>query len=80
MKSSSVQVETRFEKSVHRNVRSLRAIASGATHLFDIFIIRTPRKKRRTPEDDARNLHRDLERIGQDFARALSNILPAANK
>ena len=50
----------------------IRAYAEGAAGLFDIFGNRARTTPRSTPEDDARNLHRDLEKIGQDFASVLS--------
>ncbi len=50
----------------------IRAYAEGAAGLFDIFGTRARTTERSTPEDDARNLYGDLERIGQDFASVLS--------
>jgi hypothetical protein len=51
-----------------------RGFVDGVAGLFDILGVRARPRKRRTPEDDARNLHRDVERIGQDFRKVLSEI------
>jgi hypothetical protein len=41
--------------------------------LFDIFGVRSGRLRSRTPEDDVRRLHRDVQRISQDFHAVLSS-------
>ena len=45
----------------------------GMAGMFDIFGVRA-RPHRETPEDDARNLHRDVERVAEDFRTVLSRL------
>jgi hypothetical protein len=59
---------------------TFRAFIAGAACLFNIFAVRAKPTKQRTPEDDVRNLHGDLEKIGQDFSQVLSRITPASDK
>jgi hypothetical protein len=56
----------------------IRGFLDGTVGLFDILGVRARPLWRRTPEDDARNLQRDFQRIAQDFRTVLSKIgLPA---
>jgi len=57
-----------------------RGFLEGAAGLFDILGVRARLRERRTPEDDARNLHRDLQRIARDFRAVLSKIGSASPK
>ena len=59
-----------------QNFRSpfVRGFLEGMAGLFDILGVRARPQKRRTPQDDARNLHGDLQRIGEDFNAVLSKI------
>ena len=52
----------------------IRGFLDGAAGLFDILGVRARPLWRRTPEDDARNLQRDFQRIAQDFRTVLSKI------
>ena len=69
---------TQLERARTRS--SFRALIAGAASLLDIFATRARPKRRRTPEDDARNLHGDAEKIGRDFSRVLSSIRTASEK
>lgn len=51
-----------------------RGMIAGAARFFDILGTGARTMEHRTPEDDARNLRGDLERIGQDFSRVLSRL------
>jgi hypothetical protein len=56
----------------------IRGFLDGTAGLFDILGVRARPQWRRTPEDDARRLQRDFQRIAQDFHAVLSKIgLPA---
>ena len=57
-----------------------RGFLDGMAGMFDIFGVRARARQRRTPEDDARNLHRDVQRIGEDFRTVLSKIGAATPK
>lgn len=52
----------------------IRGFLEGTAGLFDILGVRGKPLWRRTPEDDARNLQRDFQRIAQDFQRVLSKL------
>jgi hypothetical protein len=52
----------------------IRGFLDGTAGLFDILGVRGRALWRRTPEDDARNLQRDFQRIAQDFHAVLSKI------
>ena len=52
----------------------IRGFLEGTAGLFDVLGVRARPLWRRTPEDDARNLHRDFQRIAQDFRTVLSKI------
>jgi hypothetical protein len=51
-----------------------RGFVQGLAGMFDIFGVRARTRKRRSPEDDARNLHGDVQRIGDDFRTVFSKI------
>jgi hypothetical protein len=51
-----------------------RGFIGGMAGMFDIFSVRTRLRERRSPEDDARNLHRDVQRIGDDFRAVFSKL------
>lgn len=56
----------------------IRGFVDGTVGLFDILGVRARPLWRRTPDDDARNLQRDFQRVAQDFRTVLSKIgLPA---
>ena len=74
MNSRRTQLDGRIEFRRTPRHPFLRGSLEGMAGLFDIFGVRARSRKRRTPEDDARNLHRDLQRIGQDFRTVLSKI------
>lgn len=50
----------------------VRDLCEGAAGLFDIFWTDGNAEELGTPEDDVRNMHRDLQKIGGDFALVLS--------
>jgi hypothetical protein len=52
----------------------VRGFIQGMAGTFDIFGVRARLRKQRSPADDARNLHRDVERIGADFRTVLSKL------
>jgi hypothetical protein len=57
-----------------------RGFIRGMAGMFDIFGTRATSRKRRSPQDDARNLHRDVQRIGDDFRAVFSKIRAAQPK
>lgn len=57
-----------------------RGFMDGAASLFDIFRSGAGRQEPGTPEDDARELRGDVERIAQDFDVVLSSIRPISKK
>lgn len=58
----------------------VRGMIAGAARFFDILGTGARPMEASTPEDDARNLRGDLERIGQDFSRVLSRLPKAHGK
>lgn len=63
----------------HRDKFFAPAFISSIAGLFNILPSRAV-QARRTPEDDARNLHGDLARVGQDFSRVMSTLFTAPNE
>lgn len=64
-------------KSATRRARArslLSGIIAGAARSFDILGASARPIEELTPEDDARNLRGDLERIGQDFSHVLARL------
>ena len=59
---------------IHHAPSALAFLAEGAEGLFDIFSIGATAMEDHTPEADARNLRHDLEQIGGDFRRVMSDI------
>jgi hypothetical protein len=55
-----------------------RSLIDAFGRLFDVFGLCVPPEKPLTPEDDARNLQADRQRINEDFARVLSRLEAAA--
>ena len=53
---------------------AMEALREGAENLLDIFGIGATALEDRTPDADARNLRRDIERIGGDFRHVMSEI------
>ena len=80
MNSSRTQSHDRIKSHQTPRHPFTRGFLEGMAGLFDILGVRARPRKRRTPEDDAGNLNRDLQRIGLDFRTVLSKIESAPPK
>ena len=80
MNSQTTQLDTAVEPHSTHSRAFFRGFVDGTTGLFDILGIRARPRKHRTPEDDTRNLHRDVQRVGEDFRAVLSRIAIAFKK
>jgi hypothetical protein len=71
--SNTMQIDA-SDTTPARSNAFFRGFIEGAAGLFDIFCIGASKRRRGTPEDDARELRGDVEQIAQDFHVVLSGI------
>jgi hypothetical protein len=63
-----------YTMKIHPASSAFRVLTESAESLCDIFGIGASAMEDLTPEADARNLRHDLEQIGGDFRRVMSEI------